>query len=115
MGHRQDMTPRQRLEWDVSNYKKRLEANRGSNYQYWNQSYNLLLDKGYDLYDFRLNRFHTSRNNCEAFSTSSEEIAKEVIIKLRQLGYYARIICGYDQNIQRIKMYSIIYKKKQRI
>lgn len=36
MGHRQQMTSKQRIEWDSMQYKAALEAKRGHNYQYWN-------------------------------------------------------------------------------
>ena len=102
MGHRQDMTPAQRLKWDCDNYKKKLEANKGSNYEYWNNKHDELLKNGWNL--FLITNKH---------STSSEDHAKKFVDQLRNEGNYARIICGYDSNKLRIKMYSVIYKGKK--
>ena len=112
MGHRQDMTPRQRTEWDVNNYRKRLEANKGSNYEYWNSKHDKLLENGWDVY---LWTEKPSRQWGAVFTkcaTSSEEKAKKAVIELRAKGNYARIICGYEPNKLRIKMFSVIFKPK---
>ena len=113
MGHRQKMTDEQRLKWDVENYIKRLEAKKGSNYEYWNDKHEEMLKNGWDLFLIA----ETSTNQwCERFkkySTSSENHAKKFVSELRLNGNYARIVCGYDKNRQRVKMYSIIFKKKQ--
>ena len=37
MGHRKQMTDKERLKFDLENYAKRLQANKGSNYEYWNE------------------------------------------------------------------------------
>jgi hypothetical protein len=105
MGHRQDMTPEQRLEWDISNYTKRLEANKGSNFEYWNEKHHKLLNNGWDLYEFK-------RGTHIELVSNSEEIAKEVVEQLRSENNYARIVCGYIKNRQRNKTYSVIFKKK---
>jgi hypothetical protein len=107
MGHRQDMTFEQRLKWDTDNYKKRLEANKGSNYEYWNGKHEKMLQNGWDLF------LIVEKATTKRYSTSSEEHAKELVQKLREQNNYARIVCGYDMNRQRIKMYSIIFKQKK--
>jgi hypothetical protein len=111
MGHRQDMTPEQRLKWDTENYKRRLEANKGSNYEYWNDKHEELLKNGWGLYKMTY-KSRNSDSTYEEYSTPAEDLAKEVVEKLRGENNYARIVCGYDKNKQRVKMYSIIYKKK---
>jgi hypothetical protein len=113
MGHRQDMTPEQRQKWDCDNYKKRLEANRGSNYQYWNNKHDELLKKGWDLFLITERPTRQWGKIFKTYSTSSEEHAKKYVEKLRSDGNFARIICGYEQNRQRVKMYSIIFKPKK--
>jgi hypothetical protein len=112
MGHRQDMTPEQRLKWDCDNYKKKLEANKGSNYEYWNAKHDELLKNGWDLFLITETSIRQSSQTFKRCSTSSENQAKKSVERLRNDGNYARIICGYDKNIQRVKMYSIIYKAK---
>jgi hypothetical protein len=105
MGHRQQMTDKQRLEWDINSYKKKLEANKGHNYQYWSEKLEKeLTEKGYEWYNFD--------NNKQA--TASELKAQEIVEQLRNDGCYARIIAGYEQNVQRTKMFSITYKKKNK-
>jgi len=106
MGHRQDMTSEQRLQWDIENYRKRLEANKGSNYQYWNDNHQKLLENGWELFEFRDIDQRTEH------STRYETKAKEAVDKLRSKGNYSRIVCGYDKNKLRIKTYSVIFKKK---
>ena len=112
MGHRQDMTTEQRLKWDCDNYKKKLEANKGSNYEYWNNKHDELLKNGWDLFLTTETPTRQWSKIFKRFSTSSEEHAKKFVEKLRNEGNYARIVCGYDKNKQRVKMYSIIYKAK---
>jgi len=105
MGHRQDMTPQQRLKWDCDNYKKRLEANRGSNFEYWNDKHEEMLKRGWDL-------FLMKDKAMPQYATASEYHAKKYVEQLRSEGNYARIVCGYEKNIQRVKMYSIIYRPR---
>lgn len=103
MGHRQQMTDKQRLQWDIQSYKAKLEANKGHNYQYWSENIEKeLTNKGYSWFEF---------DKCE-YAIPSELKAKEIVEQLRKDGYYARIIAGYEQNIQHTKMFSITYKKK---
>jgi len=110
MGHRQDMTPKQKLEWDMMQYKAALEARRGHNFTYWDDSkHDKLLQNGWQFYNFPTNY---GGKISESVSTSSELTAKETKESLIADGYLARIFCGYDKNVQRIKMFSIIYKLK---
>ena len=103
MGYMQNMTPEQRRRWGVKKYRRNLDAKRGSNYEYWNaEKHGKLLENGYQIYRF------TSDQD----STGSESLAKEVVAKLRSEGNFARIICGYEQNQQKEKRYSIIYRPK---
>ena len=106
MGHRQDMTPEQRLKWDTENYKKRLDANKGSNYEYWNNKHEKMLQNGWNLF------LIAETSTRQQYSTFSEEHAKKFVKQLREQNNYARIVCGYNKNRQRIKMFSIIYKPK---
>ena len=111
MGHRQDMTPEQRLKWDIENYKRKLEANKGSNYEYWSDKHEELLKNGWDLSKMTYKNRNTNATY-EEYATSSELMAKEEVEKLRNDGNYARIVCGYEKNRQRVKMYSVIFKAK---
>jgi hypothetical protein len=105
MRHRHNMTAEQKLKWDCDSYKKRLEANKGSNYQYWNNKHNELLMNGWKLF--------LISENSKKHSTSSKYHAIQAVEQLRNEGNYARIVCGYNKNRQRIKMYSVIYKPKK--
>jgi hypothetical protein len=105
MGHRQDMTPEQRLKWDCDNYKKRLEANKGSNYEYWTDKHDKMLENGWEQFNFK------SKCGYIDFSTTYEDDAKEKVIELRSQGNYARIVCV--TNRIRIKTYHIIFKTKK--
>lgn len=115
MGHKQDMTSEQRLKWDLKNYKRRLEANKGSNYEYWSEKHENLLENGWDLFLITERSTRQWGRIFKRNSTSSEEHAKKYVKKLREDGNYARIVCGYDKNIQKIKMFSIIYKPLKKI
>jgi hypothetical protein len=105
MGHRQDMTLEQRLEWDYNNYKKRLESNMGSNYEYWNWRHDDMLGSGWDVVNFR-----DLDQGFEAY-TRYETKAKEKVIELRAKGNFARIVCV--ANKLRVKTYSVIFKPKK--
>ena len=113
MGHRQDMTPKQRLKWDCENYKRRLESNKGSNYEYWNSKHDKLLKEGWELYLIVETPTRQWSKIFKGFATSSEHHAKKFVEELRANNNYARIVCGYEKNMQRTKMYSIIYKPKK--
>lgn len=112
MGHRQDMTPEQRLKWDTDNYKKKLEANKGSNYEYWSCKHEKMLENGWDLFLITETSTKQWSQTFKRYSTSSEEHAKKFVKQLRKQNNYARIVCGYDKNRQRIKMFSVIFKPK---
>ena len=125
MGHRQDMTPEQRLKWDCDNYKKRLDANKGLNFEYWNEKHEKLLKKGWELFLItetstrqlsQIKKRHplelTMKQLSKTLSTTSVDHAKKIVEQLRSEGNYARIVCGYNMNKLRVKMYSIIYKAK---
>lgn len=113
MGHRQDMTPEQRLKWDCDNYKKRLEANKGSSYEYWSEKHDNMLNSGWDLFLITKTPSRQWGKIFKRHSTSSKEHANKFVDKLRDEGNYARIVCGYNKNSQRVKMYSIIFKPKK--
>lgn len=112
MGHRQDMTSKQRLKWDTDNYKKRLEANKGSNYEYWADKHEKMLQNGWNLFLITEATTRQWSQTFKRYSTSSKEHAKKFVEDLRNNGNYARIVCGYDKNRQRVKMFSIIFKPK---
>lgn len=113
MGHRQRMTKGDRLDWDLSNYAKRLQANKGSNYEYWNENkHGKLLEKGYSLHKFTDTASIQWSVRIIKTATSSINMAKQAVDKLKSENNYARIICGHSKNKQRIKMFSVIYKKK---
>jgi myosin-crossreactive antigen len=90
MGHRQKMTDKQRLDWDMMQYRARLEARRGHNYPYWE-------DNKYANWQI-------------GETTKSELVAKELLAETKRKYHSAKIICGYVQTIQRVKHYTIIYK-----
>ena len=104
MGHRQDMTPEQRLKWDCDNYKKRLDASKGSNYEYWTEKHDRLLENGWDLASFR------DIEQAIEIYTRYESTAKNKVLELRASNNYARIIC--TANRLRVKTYSVIFKSK---
>lgn len=96
MGHRQQMTPKQRLEWDTRNYKLRLEAKRGHNHSYMtDELYSQLENKGYKVWKFEIQ-----------YPTESQ--VNEKRDEFRKKGYYARIICSATR--LRIRQYELYYK-----
>lgn len=113
MGHRQQMTPEQRLKWDIENYKKRLEANKGSNFEYWNEKHERLLQNGWNLFLITETATTQWSQIFKRYSTSSVLHAKKFVEQLRNEGNYARIVCGYNKNKQRVKMYSILFKPQK--
>ena len=108
------MTIKQRLKFDSDNYKKSLESKRGHNYQYWSEKHNDLLENGWSLFEFTNESSRQWNFIFKRFSTSSEYHAKKHLEQLRADNNFARIICGYDKNPQKVKMYSIIYKPKNK-
>lgn len=90
----------------VYQYQRRLEEQRGHNYEWYNeQKFEKYLEKGYLI--------HTFVSKFDGESTSAEFLAQEAVLKYRSEGYYARIICGYDKNVQRMKQFTVIYKKRK--
>lgn len=93
-------------EWRAYQYQRRLEEQRGHNYQNFNQEkWDKLEQNGWQMHVF-------SGRGTEHNATMSEMSAKEVVEEYRKTGHYSRIITGYSQNKQRIKMFTVIYKKK---
>jgi hypothetical protein len=110
MEHRQDMTPKQRHVLNDMQYKARLQAKRGHNHTYWSDDkHDKLFELGWKMYKFPIN--HRGKIT-ESDSTMSENIAVETQKQLITDGYLAKLFCGYDKNIQRIKTFSILYKLK---
>ena len=110
MGHRQEMTPKQRLQWDSMQYQAKLDANKGHNYEYWNDDkHGKLLTKGWEIFSFPV-----KSTISETEATSSELTAIITRDKLRTEGNYARIIAGYSKNVQRMKMFTVIFKPKKK-
>ncbi len=98
--HRQQMNDKDRLEWDIMQYNKRKEAQRGHNYKYLTDDlWNKLISDGYT---------ETTFSNGEK-TTFSESTAVGAVQEFKRKFYYARIICV--ANKLRIKQYSVWYKK----
>jgi hypothetical protein len=114
MGHPQKMNPKQKLEFKTFQYKRMLEEKRGHNYEYWNdEKHGKMLQNGWKLYEVTPGESHRQWSNIfKHYSTTLENKMKEVVKILRQSGHFARIVCGYDKDVQRTKYYSVIYKKK---
>lgn len=92
-------------EWGLYQYKRRLEEQRGHNYQWYNHEKWLEMEKkGWQMHDFD--------DKFDRQAISSESMAQAVVEDYRAKGYYSRIICGYSQNRQRTKMFTVIFKKK---
>lgn len=108
MGHLQDMSDEQRSKFLSYSYKRKLEEQRGHNFEYWNDKkhYDLIENKGWALVGFE------GSFGLEDY-TYSEIEAKEKVELLRQSNHFARIVCGYSKNVQKIKTFSVIYKLKE--
>ena len=78
MGHRQKMTAEQRLKWDCDNYKKRLEAKKGSNYEYWTDKHDKMLQNGWELYSITKTPTRQWSQTFKKHVTSSELHAKNL-------------------------------------
>lgn len=103
MGHRQQMTDKERMNWDIMQYNANKAARRGSNYAYMSDEvYHDLQDKGYVEHIF---------DKGETM-TISEYAAKKAVDELRANGHYARIICQANKLL--IRHYSVYYKKKKK-
>lgn len=109
MGHLQNMSDKQRINFLSDGYKRRLEANKGHNFEYWGDKHYKMLEGGWSLYNKFFSVYEKYKN-----ITYSESIAKEIVNNLRKEGNFARIVCGYHKDKQRIKTYSIIYKSKKK-
>jgi hypothetical protein len=90
MGHRQKMTDKQRLDWDVMQYKARRDAMRGHHYPYWD-------DEKYKDWEI-------------AKTTVSEYYALKLRDEMKLIHKKVKIVCGYEKTVQRVKHYTIIYK-----
>jgi len=113
MGHRQEMTKEQRMDWDLRQYQAKLDANKGSNFEYWSSKHDEMIENDWDLYIFINDRRQNMGLSCEEYYTNSECQAKEIVESLRSNNNFARIISGYRQTVQRVKSFSIIYKPKK--
>lgn len=89
-------------------YEKMKESNRGHNYQYYTDE----LGEKWEKQGYEFHRFERTTFGIKDVSTPSECAAKEVAEQYRKDGYYARVIAGYEKNVQHIKMFSVIYKKR---
>lgn len=99
MGHRQQMTPRQLLKFDIDSYKRRLEANKGHNHSYMTEKlYKQLEERGYSVWQFE-------------YDSPSESMAIKKRDELRKEGHYARIIS--TANRLNIREYELYYKPKK--
>lgn len=107
MGHIQDMTDKQRIEFLADKYQKTKESRRGNSFEWWNDGKhdNLIENKGYKLFVFE------GSFNRDSFTTGQIE-AQEKVKELRDSNHYARVVCGYSQCMQKIKSFSVIYKPK---
>lgn len=98
------------MELKAYQYRRMLEEKRGNNFEYWkDEKHYQMLENGWKLHDFKERRrgvMHGRR------ATSSITSAKEIVSQLRNDNNFARIVCGYEKNAQRVKMYSVIYKPK---
>lgn len=90
MGHLKKMSLRQRSKFLSFSYKRKLEEMRGHYYPYWN--------------DGKYNDWEIGK------TTTSESQAKEWRDEMKLVHKKVKIICGYEQVVQRIKHYTIIYK-----
>jgi len=100
MGHRQKMTPKKRVEWDIMQYKARLDASKGHSHSYMSDKlYEQLEKKGYVSY-----KFSTTHE------TTSEYEAIAIRDKLRKDGNFARIVS--TANKLRIRTFEVYYRFK---
>ena len=84
-----------------------------ANYQYWSdKKHGKLLEQGWKLYQFTATSKRLWRWLFRKHSTSSEHHAIKAFQELINNQSTALIICGYDKNNQRVKMYSVIFKEK---
>ncbi len=113
MGHKQGMNNEKRLALESLQYKATLNSRKGHNYEYWTTKHYNMLTNGWILVKW-VNRASRQWSNVFLpFAISMEEKALQKVEELRNDGFYARIICGYEKNKQRTKMFSVIYKPKK--
>ncbi len=94
-------------EYGIYAYNLMKENNRGHNYEYFNEDkWKKYQESGYKMHEFADTR------GGNIFATQSEYGAKEIVKNYKNDGYYARIIAGYHKTVQRIKFFTIIFKKK---
>lgn len=97
---------------EILKYKRMLEARRGYNFEYWTEKHDRMLENGWDLLEFCKTPTRQWNKLFKQYATSSVFHAKQEVERLRSEGFFARIVCGYEQNVQRVKMHSVIFKKK---
>ena len=90
MGHIQKMTPEQKSKFISWSHKRKLEEMRGHHHTWWNE---------YKFKDWKIDR-----------STTSEQEARKWKAEMKLIHKKVRIVCGYEQIVQRIKHYTIIFK-----
>lgn len=108
MGHIQKMSNEQKSKFISYQYERKKEANKGYNFEYFNEEkWDILESKGYKMHLFK------DSFGYQCHSTKSVLEAKKVVDELRKCDNYARIICGYDKDIQSNKYFTVIYKNKK--
>lgn len=84
-------------------YARMIEERRGHNYQHLNDELHHKIERqGYQFYIFKGG----------SDVTMSESEAKGVVNELKKSYKFVRIVTGLETNVQRIRMYSVIYRKK---
>jgi len=100
------------MEWKMFQYEAAKKAKRGHNYAYYTDEMGKeLKDKGYQWHLFTRNCNMDGTKVTDDY-TASENAAKEAVEQYRSSGHYARVICGKEKAAQRIKYFSVAYKKK---
>lgn len=112
MGHLQDMTPEQRLEFQSMQYEAMKKARRGNSFYYLNdEARQKLIDKGYEYYDFPTAKYRSKKYG--NFETISIQHAKDGVELLRSgKKHFARIVVNPCHNIKGSQTYSILFKKR---
>lgn len=95
--------------WKAYQYKQgKMPVEHVPTYQTWNdQNHGKLLENGWELYRF-------PRGEGFSLSTPSELVAQTAATQLRTEDNDARVVAGYDKSIQRIKLFSVIFKAKNK-
>jgi len=106
MNHRQQMSDKQRHEWDVKQYKAQLAARRGHNHSYLDdEAIKKLEAKGYNRYTFKA--------EYNGYKTNFEHEAIKVRDGLRAAGCFARIVVNPSYVIRGAQTYSVYWKQKK--